>query len=354
MKIDYLIVGGGIAGHCLAHLLLQEDKTFTIYDLPKENISSRIAAGLYNPISLKRTSLVWKGHESMNFAIPFYQTIEKKGKAQFLNNLPIHRIYANYEEVNNWEVKSGQENYQRFLEPNPKTKTPEEIYHQFGYGIIKESGYMDMTTFFETSDQILNQKEVLKNERFIYETLQKTDAGWTYGAQSYQQVIFCEGVGVQKNPFFNNLPITPNKGDVLTLESDVSGNDWKGIYSKSKFLIPLGNHQFRAGSTYQPDIDQLEPDPEKETEIIEQVRRFFKADFKTVKHDWGLRPIAHDRHPVLGTHHEKPDLFIFNGLSSKGVMMAPLLAKMLIEFTDQKTELPKEIDVYRFYRKMMA
>lgn len=352
MEKDYLIVGGGIAGHCLAHLLLQKGKSFAMYDLPLENTSSRIAAGLFNPISLKRTSLVWKGHESMNFAIPFYQTIEKKGETQFLHNLPIHRIYANYEEVNNWEVKSVQENYERFLEPNPKADSPKEIHDQYGYGIIKESGYMDMSSFFETSDQILKQKGALKNERFVYEELQKSGEAWNYQVQLYKQVIFCEGVGVQNNPFFNNLPITPNKGDVLTLESDVSGNDWKGIFSKSMFLIPLGNHQFRAGSTYQVEFDQPGPDPEKRDEITEQIKRFFKADFTTIKHDWGLRPIAHDRRPVLGTHHKKENLFIFNGLSSKGVMMAPYLANMLIDFTDQKAGLPKEIDVHRFYRKM--
>jgi glycine oxidase len=51
--IDYLIVGGGIAGLCFAELCIQNNKSFILFTDESQN-SSKIAGGLYNPVVLKR------------------------------------------------------------------------------------------------------------------------------------------------------------------------------------------------------------------------------------------------------------------------------------------------------------
>ena len=52
--VDYIIVGGGISGCVLSYMLMKYGANVMMYDLPDENISSSVAAGLWNPIVLKR------------------------------------------------------------------------------------------------------------------------------------------------------------------------------------------------------------------------------------------------------------------------------------------------------------
>ena len=54
MEVDYLIVGQGICGTMLSWYLLKEGKTFLVIDDNNENSSSKIAAGIINPVTGRR------------------------------------------------------------------------------------------------------------------------------------------------------------------------------------------------------------------------------------------------------------------------------------------------------------
>ena len=45
---------------------------------------------------------------------------------------------------------------------------------------------------------------------------------------------------------------------------------------------------------------------------------------------------------------------MFNGMGAKGVMLAPYFAGKFVHFLKQKQELPKEVDVARFYKLYAA
>jgi glycine/D-amino acid oxidase-like deaminating enzyme len=51
---------------------------------------------------------------------------------------------------------------------------------------------------------------------------------------------------------------------------------------------------------------------------------------------------------MLGTHPKNPKLHVLNGLGTRGVMLAPDMAKMLFEHIENKIPLEKEIDIKRF------
>ena len=74
--IDYLIVGSGIAGICFAETALQNNKSILVFDNNSQN-SSKIAAGIYNPVILKRFSQVWNATEQLEYLNDFYPKIEQ-------------------------------------------------------------------------------------------------------------------------------------------------------------------------------------------------------------------------------------------------------------------------------------
>ena len=55
-----------------------------------------------------------------------------------------------------------------------------------------------------------------------------------------------------------------------------------------------------------------------------------------------------DRRPLLGGHPTYKNLYVFNGLGTRGVMMAPLLSKWLYDFIELKKQLPEAVAINRF------
>ena len=44
-----------------------------------------------------------------------------------------------------------------------------------------------------------------------------------------------------------------------------------------------------------------------------------------------VRPASYDRHPLIGPHESHPNLYCMNGLGSKGTLMSPHLAEILLD-----------------------
>jgi glycine/D-amino acid oxidase-like deaminating enzyme len=63
-----------------------------------------------------------------------------------------------------------------------------------------------------------------------------------------------------------------------------------------------------------------------------------------------MRPTVADRRPIMGAHPEHKGLFIFNGLGTKGYMLAPLLSFEMAEFMVEGTPLHKEVVFSRVYK----
>jgi glycine/D-amino acid oxidase-like deaminating enzyme len=72
MEVDYLIIGQGICGTMLSWFLHKEGKNFVVIDDSNENSSSKIAAGIINPITGRRYVTTWMIETVMPFAIETY------------------------------------------------------------------------------------------------------------------------------------------------------------------------------------------------------------------------------------------------------------------------------------------
>ena len=62
MKVDYIIVGSGLAGIAFCEQLKAHNKTFFVFDNGSQQ-SSLVAGGLYNPVILNRFTKVWRSRE---------------------------------------------------------------------------------------------------------------------------------------------------------------------------------------------------------------------------------------------------------------------------------------------------
>ena len=88
-EIDYLIVGAGLAGSVLAHQLMLSGKKIAVLNDSQLASSSKVAGGLYNPITGKKFQKSWHAEQLFPYMEEFYRQIEQLIGSTFLHQLPI-------------------------------------------------------------------------------------------------------------------------------------------------------------------------------------------------------------------------------------------------------------------------
>ena len=113
MKVDFIIVGQGIAGTCFAFELLKRRKTFIIIDKYETNTSSRIALGVYNPLILKWFTVPWKIDHQLSYFYHFYNNINNFLKQEFTYDIGVYKFLKTPYEQNNWLTKCSSSIYHK-------------------------------------------------------------------------------------------------------------------------------------------------------------------------------------------------------------------------------------------------
>ena len=346
--VDYLIVGGGIAGLCFAELCFQNGKSFNLITDNSQN-SSKIAGGLYNPVILKRFTGLEDAALQLDFLDQFYSKIEARLGVQINFPLPLLRKFFSIEEQNNWFQAADQPKMAPFLSTLIDKQLIQGIDSPYNYGRVLRTGYLDTALFVKTYQSYLNKNELLFNRSFNYNSISIQDHYVTYEDVRFRKVIFAEGFGLHANPFFNYLPLDGTKGELFIIKAPKL--DLNVIINTSVFILPLGNNLFKIGATYNWQDKTAIPTQEGREELIVRIHEILQCDFEIISHYAGVRPTVKDRKPLLGRHELYKNLFILNGLGTRGVMLGPYSAKILFEFCENGSKIPMHYSINRFNKK---
>lgn len=346
--LDYLIIGSGLAGIAFAETALHHDKSILVMDNQSQN-ASQVAGGLYNPVILKRFSEVWQAQEQLLLLDQFYSVISQKLNIQIDYKIPILRKFFSIEEQNNWFAASDKINLAPFLSLNLISKQYEGIEAPYGYGEVLQTGYVNTAILFENYKKYLSDNKFFLEETFDYDALSCCDAFIQFKHLKAKHIIFAEGFGMHSNPFFNHLPLDGTKGELLIIKAP--GLNLDVIVNTSVFILPLGDDFFKVGATYNWKDKTNVPSEEGKFELVTRIKEILNCDFEIVKHFAGVRPTVRDRKPLIGTHINYNRFHILNGLGTRGVMLAPAMAKALFENIELGTPLDPAIDIKRFMAK---
>ncbi|WP_159800126.1 FAD-binding oxidoreductase [Flavobacterium sp. MK4S-17] len=342
---DFIIVGGGLAGLCFAETAFLHGKTFTLISDTSHNATG-VAAGLYNPVILKRFSLPADAALHREYMLPFYDAIEKRLDTVFMHQLPIYRRFATIEEQNTWFEAADKPALSPFLITEVIHTKYTGLTSPFGFGRVAGTGYMDTMAFINAYQNHLDANGCLKNETFDYKALQFGDDFVSYKGIKASHIIFAEGFGLHANPYFANLPLDGTKGELLIIKApelklDVAVN--AGI-----FILPVGNNIYKVGATYEWDDKTVFPTEQGKKELKEKLEEIITCSYEIIGHLAEVRPTVKDRKPLIGTHVKHKRLHLLNGLGTRGVMLGPYMAKLLYESVVEGKEIPKAVNFTRF------
>ncbi|MDP2453618.1 MULTISPECIES: FAD-binding oxidoreductase [unclassified Kaistella] len=339
-NVDYIIVGDGYAAYFFAHQLILHQKSFVLFSSNKKS-ASRVSAGIVNPLVLKKFTTFWLAAEQIEFLTKTLAEIESYTGKNYLINERIHRIFHDENEKTLWSGKTETDELKSFL--NPTFETLETIKNPFGTGEVNHSARLEVNAFFEGLSSYLEAHDMLIHEEFDYTKIQDS----TYKNINFKNIVFCEGMAVRANPFFNDIQVIANKGHHLKVKLSQKMNHHYTL-KKKHFLFPLNDDVYYYGGTYDPNERGNEIDDFKTEELITGLSEFYPHDFEIEEVNYGFRPTVKDRRPILGNHPDHQNYYIYNGLGARGILNGCYFSKELYEHIENGKPLMAEVDIKRF------
>lgn len=344
-KKTILIVGAGLSGICVALQLLKKGCEITIID-NQTNFSSRIAAGLINPLVFRRMTKSWRVDDFIPFIKKYYKNLEEITGHSFFHELPMRRLFSSEQERDFWLEKQLREEFEPYMHKvNDADMNFDLVKNPFGSGRVKETFYIDVIPFLDGTKEWLRKKATIINEEFDQNIIE----GTTYKSVIYDDVIFCQGYLNPDNIFFNDLPLDQTKGQTLTIKSNQLIDNVS--LNRKCFMLPKGEGVFKIGSTYEWNDPSTNITKESRDELLKNLSYIIDEEVEVLNQEAGIRPTTRDRRPLIGTHKNIKNYHIFNGLGAKGYMLAPLICEEFCDYLLNGKELNPEIDIKRYYRK---
>ena len=350
-EVDYMLVGQGLAGTVLARVLLKQGKRIHVIDDADFSNSSKVSGGMYNPIVFKRLTKSWMADALVPFAEAFYQALETDLGQVFLKKKQLIKLFTEAPEHAFWKKKSGEAGFEHFLSLDAPDFTG-MFKGEAGAGVVRLAGNVDIVGLLKAFRHYLLELDLLDQARFQFELLGLHGSSVTYKQVRAKKIIFCEGYKAASNPFFQGLPFKLTKGETLIIRipSLQYGLNGQGdVITKGVFILPLGNCLYKVGATYNwADLDETPTDTGKQ-QLLEKLNKVLLVPYEVVSQEAGVRPTVSDRRPLIGLHPAQPLLGFFNGMGTKGTLLAPYFAQHFSNFLDGTEALNKEVDINRYY-----
>jgi hypothetical protein len=254
-------------------------------------------------------------------------------------------MFSSLQEREFWEKRQDLDEYKEYLTHiSEADNNYSKATNEFGSGRLQQAFWIDASAYYEGNRNYFRSIDCLLDETFDLTQFDEKTA--SYKGIEYDKVVFCCGYLNKYIPFFASAPVEQTKGQTLTIESPNLPEDES--LNRKCFVLPLGSNTFRIGATYEWNDESLSITETSKQLLLEHLSVLSDFDLKVVDQSVGVRPTVLDRRPIMGQHPEHSKLFIFNGLGTKGYLMAPTLAKDMCAFILEEKELEREVSLKRF------
>jgi len=350
VQTNYLIIGQGIAGSAMALELLSRGKSVVVMSKSGKSYSSDVAAGVCNPINFRKVKYVNHAVTALPLADSFYSSAEQITQMNFHRKSEIIRVFSSEEECNLWNEFIGSQQADFASAQIVSDSLNTKIKAPFGTGIVKSGGVLDTGIYMYAVRNFLQQKNIFRDEWFESSLCEFTHDGVNYADRIYaERVIFCEGHLGATNAIHHEIPVTPTKGEVIHVS--IPGLNAAEVINGPVYLAPLGNDLYVCGATFNPGKNDENISVEGKEELIAKLQSMIALPFRVESQFAGVRPAGKDRKPLIGVNSMNDRIAYLNGTGSKGVLYAPMLAKMLADHLIDGSEIPAELNIRRFAKR---
>ncbi|TVR76166.1 MAG: FAD-binding oxidoreductase [Chitinophagaceae bacterium] len=344
-----LIIGGGLSAINAYQLSLRYNIRPLIID---DNVisASHVAAGMLNPLTGRNLSKTWLCDNVFPFAHSYYKSCENFYGNKFLYSLPIYHLFRDEAEENDIYAKSADPNYRHLISTDSELRNslPAYLKENSKGAFFRQGGFIDINNLLNQAKQHAKNNCNYLNESFNWNDLKLLNGKVEYKGKDYNAILDCTGIKVSDNPYFSKLPVMSNKGEILGLKGKLSGHS-DYLYHKKIFIFKHPDGLLRVGSTYSNTDKSTQNTQAAVDFLIEKANAIMPDNYIISKHWNGFRPTTPDRRPIVGQHPKHKNLFILNGMGSKGATLSPFFAFQLIRDMLYKSPVNELVKPNRFF-----
>lgn len=328
-QVDAVVVGQGLAGTCLAWRIWLAGRSVRVIDPCETSTASRIAAGLMTPITGRRFTVLPEWPALWLTANDFYRDLEVRTGTMFLHVESSRRVFQSPDERAAWEER-------RFTSDGSPTAIfcddwSAMVRASFGGFTMSPAARLDVARFLDVSRETFRASGQLVETWLDPNEIEPSRDGCRLPSLglSTRDVFFCEGAAGRENPWFPKLPWLPAKGEMLTvtlpglaLEETLHGGIW---------ISPQADGVYRVGATFDPERLDSTPTAKGRADLLAKLARLVDGPAEVLAHDAAIRPSMSNQQPVIRRHGDWPGLWLFNGLGSRGSLLAPTWSARLVD-----------------------
>jgi len=205
--------------------------------------------------------------------------------------------------------------------------------------------------FLPAFREYLESQDSFLEVEFNESDLEITDSGVIWNGYEAQKIIYANGYKTTESKFWSYLPITRTHGNMLHVKAE--DLNLKGVFNNGQWLLNLEDGSYKMGATFEWDLPEPSPSEEGKQKLITKLESGLKEkpELELIKHQAGIRPTSADHRPIMGFHAGHPEIGIFNGMGTKGIMLAPFFAKQLTSLITAQAPIEDVVNVNRFRNK---
>lgn len=336
---DAIVLGRGLAGAVLTEELLQRGLRVHVFDRPRAGQASRAAAGLVNPIVLRRDVPSWRAAELLPLAERFYRAAEERLGVALWHPTDVIKLFPTPKEAEQWDRAMATPESAPFLARRVQPELPAAgIVAPHGYGTVHPAAWSDVPRFLDAQREALLAEALLTERIVAPEEIVHEAAGVRIGAVHARWLIRCEG------PFAQVPGLVPVKGETLMVR--LPGVRLSHVVHRGVFLLPLGGEHYRIGATFKWNDVWEGPTEQARVHLLRELNAWLPVQAEVMEHHVGVRPASRDRRPIMGR--TGANEAVLNGLGARGVLLAPWCAAQVADHLFASALLLPEVDAARF------
>ncbi|MEX0609823.1 MAG: FAD-dependent oxidoreductase [Balneolaceae bacterium] len=359
-KVDFCILGGGLAGVSLAGSLQKKGASVCVIDSGKiASGASGTPLGLVNPATGRFGTKSWNAEECYHSLVESLEEAQNETNTLFFKKSGVLRpaldakIASRMRE--NFQTTDWPSGWCQWLDQKEMHHLNKDIQCVEGGLWLPVGLTVDVAAYLVSKAALLEKRGVIFKENADYEIQESRDRleivfGDGNRIQS-QKVIFTAGIDTSNTTFWNFLPLIPVKGQIAVFKSP-SPLSFDYAISALGYIASLEKNTFVIGSTYEHTFDHRDADAQGLEYLSEKMAKVYPKlihSSRLVRQWAGVRASTPNRMPILGQHPEKENIFVYAGLGSKGLLYSTYLANIMSDFLISSKKLPDEVSLSRCY-----
>ncbi len=342
MPAPILILGQGLAGSVLAWEFERAGIEFEVVDRGHATASSRIGAGIINPITGQRLVKSWRVDELLPGALETYRAMERALGVSLVREMRVRRFFRDERERRIFAEKRSRGELAPYVDAGDGA---ENALGADGFWIEGAAQVDTAALIAAMRARLVAQGKLREAEVSVAEARERRELVIVCTG-----AVLCEGAEAA----FGFAGMRAARGEILEVETAMR-LEVDAILNDGHWLLPVGGGRARVGATFEPEVSELRTTDAARMELEKSAGRLLGgAAFRVTGQQVGLRMTSADKHPVVGRSSGDPGLGIFNGLGSKGALLAPGLARQWVNHLTEAVPFDAAVDVRRFAKRAGA